>query len=98
MKVFSVHRRGVRILTRQWRWDTRAGTIELTILRLRQGSYFPGWLLGVSTRRVEKLAETLWITSLSKSQVPGLAKSLDHSPHFLFANNGVSTSAGALTT
>jgi putative transposase len=82
---------------RQRRWDTRAGTIELAIPKLRQGSYFPEWLLerrrraeqalisvvaasyllGVSTRRVEKLAETLGITSLSKSQVSELAKSLD---------------------
>jgi putative transposase len=26
-------------------WDTRAGTIELAIPKLRQGSYFPDWLL-----------------------------------------------------
>jgi len=82
---------------RQRRWDTRAGTIDLAIPKLRAGSYFPDWLLerrrrseqalisvvatsyllGVSTRRVEKLAETLGITSLSKSQVSELAKSLD---------------------
>ena len=35
------------------------------------------YLLGVSTRRVEKLADTLGIKSLSKSQVSQLAKSLD---------------------
>jgi putative transposase len=84
---------------RDRRWDTRAGTIDLAIPRLRQGSYFPEWLLerrrrseqalisvvatsyllGVSTRRVEKLAETLGIKSLSKSQVSELAKSLDAS-------------------
>jgi putative transposase len=82
---------------RDRRWDTRAGTIELAIPRLRQGSYLPDWLLerrrrseqalisvvaasyllGVSTRRVEKLAETLGIKSLSKSQVSELAESLD---------------------
>jgi len=82
---------------RDRRWDTRAGTIELAIPKLRQGSYFPDWLLerrrrseqalisvvatsyllGVSTRRVEKLAGTLGIQSLSKSQVSELAKSLD---------------------
>jgi transposase-like protein len=82
---------------RDRRWDTRAGTIELAIPRLRAGSYFPDWLLerrrrseqalvsvvatsyllGVSTRRVEKLAETLGIKSVSKSQVSELAKSLD---------------------
>jgi putative transposase len=70
-------------------FDTRAGTLDLSIPRLRQGSYFPDWLLerrrraeaaltsvvatcyllGVSTRRMEKLVETLGITRLSKSQV-----------------------------
>jgi transposase-like protein len=82
---------------RDRRWDTRTGTIELAIPKLRAGSYFPEWLLerrrrseqalvsvvatsyllGVSTRRVEKLAESLGIKSLSKSQVSELAKSLD---------------------
>jgi putative transposase len=78
-------------------WDTRAGTAELAIPRLRQGSYFPDWLLerrrraesalvsvvatsyllGVSTRRVEKLVETLGIKALSKSQVSRMARELD---------------------
>ena len=78
-------------------WDTRAGTVELAIPKLRQGSYFPDWLLerrkraeralttvvatcyllGVSTRRMEKLVETLGITRLSKSQVSVMAKELD---------------------
>ena len=63
-------------------WDTRAGTIELAIPKLRQGSYYPAflehrrraeralasvvatsYLLGVSTRRVEKLAASLGVTS-----------------------------------
>jgi putative transposase len=35
------------------RWDTRAGTIELEIPKLRSGSYFPDWLL-VPRRRAEK--------------------------------------------
>ena len=34
-------------------------------------------LLGISTRRMEKLVETLGITRLSKSQVSGMAKELD---------------------
>ncbi len=78
-------------------WDTRAGTIELAIPKLRSGSYFPDWLLerrkraeralttvvatcyllGVSTRRMEKLVETLVITRLSKSQVSVMARELD---------------------
>ena len=78
-------------------WDTRAGTVELAIPKLREGSYFPDWLLerrkraeraltsvvatcyllGVSTRRMEKLVEQLGITRLSKSQVSVMAKDLD---------------------
>jgi putative transposase len=78
-------------------WDTRAGTIELAIPKLREGSYFPEWLLerrkraeqalisvvatsyllGVSTRRMEKLVEQLGVTRLSKSQVSVMAKDLD---------------------
>lgn len=82
---------------RQREWDTRAGTIDLAIPKLRQGSYFPDWLLthrrraeqalvsvvatsyllGVSTRRVEKLVEQLGIRQLSKSQVSEMAAHLD---------------------
>jgi putative transposase len=77
-------------------WDTRAGTVELAIPKLRHDSYFPGFpghrrraeralvtvvatscLLGVSTRRVEKLAESLGVTKLSKSQVSVMARELD---------------------
>jgi transposase-like protein len=82
---------------RQREWDTRAGTVELAIPKLRQGSYFPDWLLtyrrraeqalvsvvatsyllGVSTRRVEKLVEQLGVAQLSKSQVSEMAEHLD---------------------
>jgi transposase-like protein len=77
--------------------DTRVGTIDLAIPKLRQGSYFPEWLLerrkraeaalisvvatcsllGVSTRRMDKLVQSLGITSLSKSQVSRMAADLD---------------------
>ncbi|MFN8067349.1 MAG: IS256 family transposase [Mycolicibacterium insubricum] len=78
-------------------FDTRAGTLDVAIPKLRHGSYFPDWLLerrkraeraltsvvatcyllGVSTRRMERLVETLGVTSLSKSQVSIMAKELD---------------------
>jgi putative transposase len=78
-------------------WDTRAGTVELAVPKLRQGSFFPDWLLthrrraeqalvtvvatayllGVSTRRVERLAEQLGVKSLSRSQVSEMATHLD---------------------
>ena len=35
------------------------------------------YLLGVSTRRMERLVESLGVTSLSKSQVSTMAKELD---------------------
>ena len=35
------------------RWDTRAGTIDLEIPKLRSGSYFPDWLIA-PRRRAEK--------------------------------------------
>jgi putative transposase len=78
-------------------FDTRAGTLDVAIPKLRSGSYFPEWLLerrrraeaaltsvvatcyllGVSTRRMEKLVESLGITRLSKSQVSAMAADLD---------------------
>jgi transposase-like protein len=77
--------------------DTRTGTIDVAIPKLRNGSYFPDWLLerrkraeaalvsvvatsyllGVSTRRMDKLVESLGITSLSRSQVSRMAAELD---------------------
>ena len=95
--VRSEQRTNTRNGYRAREWDTRAGSIELAIPKLRQGSYFPEWLLehrrraeaalvtvvatsyllGVSTRRMEKLVETLGITRLSKSQVSVMAKDLD---------------------
>jgi len=69
----------------RWTWRCR---------KLRQGSYFPEWLLqrrkraeraltsvvatcyllGVSTRRMDKLVQSLGITTLSKSQVSEMTK------------------------
>jgi len=78
-------------------FDTRAGTIDVSIPKLREGTYFPEWLLerrkraeraltsvvatcyllGVSTRRMDKLVQSLGITGLSKSQVSVMAAELD---------------------
>ncbi|TQM57923.1 IS256 family transposase [Humibacillus xanthopallidus] len=77
--------------------DTRAGTLDVAIPKLREGTFFPDWLLerhrraeaalstvvatcyllGVSTRRMDKLVKTLGITGLSKSQVSVMARDLD---------------------
>ena len=78
-------------------FDTRAGTLDVAIPKLRSGRYFPDWLLerrrraeaaltsvvatcyllGVCTRRMEKLVESLGITRLSRSQVSEMARDLD---------------------
>jgi putative transposase len=77
--------------------DSRAGTLDVAIPKLREGTFFPDWLLerhrraeaalttvvatcyllGVSTRRMDKLVRSLGITGLSKSQVSVMAKDLD---------------------
>ncbi|MFJ4761739.1 IS256 family transposase (plasmid) [Kocuria marina subsp. indica] len=78
-------------------FDTRAGTLDVAIPKLRTGTYFPEWLLerrrraesaltsvvatcyllGVSTRRMDKLVQSLGITGLSRSQVSTMATDLD---------------------
>ena len=93
----SPERVNVRNGYRHREFDTRAGTMDVAIPKLRSGSYFPDWLLerrkraeaalisvvatsyllGVSTRRMDKLVESLGITSLSKSQVSRMARDLD---------------------
>src|SRR5271166_3115174 len=93
----STERTNQRNGYRNRQFDTRTGTLDLAIPKLRHGSYFPDWLLerrkraeaalttvvatcyllGVSTRRMEKLVESLGITRLSKSQVSEMARDLD---------------------
>ena len=78
-------------------WDTRAGTIQLAIPKVREGSYFPDFLieprrraeravvsavaeayvLGVSTRKVDKLVRAMGMDGISRSRVSEMAKSLD---------------------
>jgi transposase-like protein len=93
----SPDRGNVRNGYRHRDFDTRAGSIDVAVPKLRQGSYFPEWLLerrkraeraltsvvatcyllGVSTRRMDKLVQSLGVTALSKSQVSEMARELD---------------------
>ena len=76
--------------------DTRLGTLNLKVSKLRQGSYFPGfleprktsekaliaviqeaWIGGVSTRRVDELAQAMGLSGISKSTVSKLCKDID---------------------
>jgi len=89
-------RTGQRNGYRERRWDTRVGTIDLHVPRVRDGSYFPAlleprrraeralvavvqeaYIHGVSTRRVDDLAQALGIVGISKSEVSRLCESLD---------------------
>ena len=71
-------------------WETRAGTVELRIPKLRKSSYFPAFLeprrmadiqeayiQGVSTRSVEALVQAMGMSGISKSQVSRLCAEID---------------------
>jgi len=76
--------------------DTRLGRLNLRVPKLRQGSYFPGfleprktsekalvaviqeaWIGGVSTRRVDELAQAMGLHGISKSTVSKLCRDID---------------------
>lgn len=60
-------------------WDTRVGTIALSIPKLRQGSYFPTWLLE-PRRRAEKALTCVvveaYVQGVSTRRVEDLVQSL----------------------
>lgn len=64
---------------RERRWDTRVGTIDLAIPRLRRGSYFPDWLLE-SRRRAERalvqVVTECYVRGVSTRRVDGLVRTL----------------------
>lgn len=64
---------------RERRWDTRAGTIDLAIPKLRSGSYFPNWLLE-HRRRAEKaliaVVAECYVKGVSTRRVDGLVQAL----------------------
>ncbi|MDX1449931.1 MAG: IS256 family transposase [Acidimicrobiia bacterium] len=61
------------------RWDTRVGSIDLRIPKLRTGSYFPDWLLDARTRAerafVQVVAEA-YVRGVSTRRVEGLVEAL----------------------
>ena len=75
----SAERENVRNGYRRRDWDTRLGSIALGIPKLRQGSYFPDWLLQ-PRRRVERamvavIAEA-YLAGVSTRRVDGLVQAL----------------------
>jgi len=82
--------------TRERRFDTRLGTLNLNIPKVRKGGYVPFFLNnrkrsekalcsvvieayknGVSTRRIEKLAQAMGIENISASEVSVINHELD---------------------
>ena len=64
---------------RERRWDTRVGTIDLAIPRLRQGSYFPDWLLAPRRRAERALVQVVtecYVRGVSTRRVDGLVRTL----------------------
>ena len=64
---------------RSRRWDTRTGSIDLKIPKLRAGSYFPDWLLDARTRSerafIQVVAEAD-VRGVSTRRVEGLVETL----------------------
>src|SRR2546421_459098 len=64
---------------REREWDTRAGTIELAVPKLRQGSYYPDWLLEprrCAERALVAVVAECSLLGASPRRVDGLVKSL----------------------
>jgi transposase-like protein len=61
------------------RWDTRAGTIDLAIPKLRSGTYFPDWLLQPRRRGEQALVQVVaecYLKGVSTRRVDALVKTL----------------------
>jgi putative transposase len=70
----ATHRNGYR----SRRWDTRAGEIELQIPKLRQGSYFPGFLQPRkrSEQALVSVVQQAYVCGVSTRRVDQLVESL----------------------
>ena len=74
----TVERSGQRNGYREREWDTRVGTIDLRVPRVRDGSYFPA-LLAPRTRAERALlavVQEAYVGGVSTRRVDGLVKSL----------------------
>ncbi len=64
---------------RRWRFDTRVGTIDLAIPKLRSGAYFPDWLLEKKKRAEKALISIVadaYLAGVSTRRVDKLVKQL----------------------
>jgi putative transposase len=64
---------------RQRPWDTRAGSIDLAVPKLREGSYFPDWLLTPRRRAEQALVAVIgqaYVEGVSTRRVDDLVKAM----------------------
>jgi transposase-like protein len=60
-------------------WDTRTGTIDLAVPKLREGSYFPDWLLEPRRRAERAFVQVVcesYVRGVSTRRVEGLVRTL----------------------
>jgi putative transposase len=75
----SARTRATRALARPHRLDTRVGTLELAIPKLRSGSYFPDWLPEPRRRAERALVAVVaecYVRGVSTRRVEGLVETL----------------------
>ncbi len=64
---------------RERRWDTRVGSIDLAVPKLREGSYYPAWLLTHRRRAEQALASVIaqaYVEGVSTRRVDDLVKAM----------------------
>jgi putative transposase len=60
-------------------WDTRTGTIDLAVPKLREGSYFPDWLLEPRRRAERAFVQVVcesYVRGVSTRRIEGLVRTL----------------------
>ena len=60
-------------------WDTRVGTIDLAVPKLRQGVYYPDWLLSPRRRAEQALVTVIgqaYVEGVSTRRVDDLVKAM----------------------
>jgi putative transposase len=75
----SLERTNVRNGYRVRDWDTRVGTIDLAIPKLRQGSYYPGWLLEPRRRTEQAMVAVVaqcYVEGVSTRRVDDVVKAM----------------------